>query len=219
MKKLFLIGITLVCLSCKKDTKTSIKQLTTTEKIANAHGVSNWDKVTLIEFTFNVDKDSSHFERSWVWKPKTNDVTLITNKDTISYNRKNIDSLSLAADQGFINDKFWLLAPFQLVWDKETIILDSINKTAPISKKQANKLTTIYSNQGGYTPGDAYDFYYNNSNLITEWVFRQGNTKKPTMITTFENYEDFNGIKIAKDHKKPNENWNLYFTGILIKTE
>ena len=48
------------------------KYFTSDEKSANAHGISNWDKVSRIDFTFNVDRDSSHFERSWKWDPKTN---------------------------------------------------------------------------------------------------------------------------------------------------
>ena len=223
MKKLLLILITIVCFSCKTDTKT-IKEtknttLTTADKIANAHGLSNWDKVTQIDFTFNVDKDSSHFQRSWSWKPKKNEVSLIVGQDTINYNRGKIDSLSIQTDQGFINDKYWLLAPYQLVWDTNTKIADSVNKIAPISKVALNKLTLAYGNAGGYTPGDAYDFYYDDNYMITEWIFRKGNAAAPSMITSFENYEDFNGIKIAKDHKKSEGNWNLYFTDISIKTE
>ena len=221
MKKLLLILITMVCFSCKTDTKTAKETttLTTADKIANAHGLSNWDKVTQIDFTFNVDKDSSHFQRSWSWKPKKNEVSLIVGQDTINYNRAKIDSLAIQTDQGFINDKYWLLAPYQLVWDTDTKITDSVNKIAPISKVALNKLTLAYGNAGGYTPGDAYDFYYDDNYMIKEWIFRKGNAVAPSMITSFENYEDFNGIKIAKDHKKSEGNWNLYFTDISIKTE
>jgi len=218
MKKVLLITLAIVCFSCKKETKTIKKQLTTAEKIAEANGFSNWKNVTQIDFTFNVDRDSSHYERAWSWKPKTDDVTLTSGNDTISYNRKSIDSLSLRADQGFINDKYWLLAPFQLVWDKDVTLLDSTNKTAPMSKTQLNKLTIVYGNKGGYTPGDAYDFFYDENHIVKEWVFRKGNADKPSMITSFENYKDYNGIKIAKDHKKSEGNWNLYFTNVAVKT-
>ncbi|WGD33704.1 hypothetical protein [Olleya sp. YS] len=223
MKKLLLITVALTYFSCKNDINKTNEQLktelTNAQKIAEAHGVYNWNTVSEIGFTFNVDRDTIHYERSWIWKPKTQDVTLITKSDTISYNRTKLDSLSIKTDAGFINDKYWLLAPFQLVWDSGTIITDSINTTAPISKSKLNKLTIVYGKEGGYTPGDAYDFFYGKNYMIKEWVFRKGNIKEPSMITTFENYEDFNGIKIAKDHKKLNGNWNLYFTNISIKTK
>ena len=52
---------------------------------------------------------------------------------------------------------------------------------------------------------------------MREWVFRKGNSAEPTMTTTFENYEDFNGLKIAKDHKMAEGEFNLYFSNIKVK--
>ncbi|MBU2939309.1 hypothetical protein KO494_07135 [Lacinutrix sp. C3R15] len=215
----FLACILFVLISCNKEEKKGIeKELSIAEKIANAHGFKNWNKVSKIDFTFNVDKDSTLFERSWSWKPKTNDITLISNKDTINFNRKTLDSTSRKADQSFINDKFWLLTPFQLVWDSNTTITKPSQEKAPISNSLLNKITLTYSNKGGYTPGDAYDFYYDNNYFIKEWIYRKGNAKTPTLITTFENYKGFNGIFIATDHIKKGENWNLNFSKIQINS-
>jgi hypothetical protein len=69
---------------------------------------------------------------------------------------------------------------------------------------------------GGYTPGDAYDIYYDEDYIIREWTFRKGNSPEPTLSTTFENYKDFNGIKIAIDHKMAKGNWNLNFTDVSV---
>ncbi|WP_339917340.1 hypothetical protein [Yeosuana marina] len=216
---IYILALAFVVVSCKENKKsvTSPTPLSIAEKIANANGFKHWKDISEIDFTFNVDRDSSHFERSWNWKPKTSDVTLISGKDTISYNRKSVDSLSLNADKGFINDKFWLLAPFQLVWDKGTTISEPSLEEAPISKQKLNKITLTYTSDGGYTPGDAYDFYYGDDFLVKEWIYRKGNSKEPSMITSWENYEDFNGLKIAKEHKKPEGNWKLYFSNIKVK--
>ncbi len=208
--------------SCKSDKKDeqvvpeTKKNLTTSEKIANANGFENWKNVSQIEFTFNVNRDTTHFERSWTWKPKSGDVRMISGKDTISYNRNSVDSLSINADKGFINDKYWMLAPFQLVWDTSASISEPVKENAPISKTPLNKITISYTNEGGYTPGDAYDIYYNDNFIVQEWIYRQANAKEPSMMTTWEDYEDFNGIKIAKTHKKPEANWKLYFTNIKV---
>lgn len=188
-------------------------ELSEAEKIAAAHGYDNWEKINEIRFTFNVDRDSTHFERSWTWKPTTDDVSMKMGDVNVAFNRASVDSSSLNADKGFINDKYWLLVPFQLIWDESTTITEVEKQTAPISGEEMRSITILY-NAGGYTPGDAYDIYYDDNYMIREWVFRKGNSAEPSMITSFENYKDFNGIKLALDHKKKDENWNLYFTDV-----
>ena len=167
---IYLFIITLTISSCKKDKNidSEEKSFTIAEKIANAHGYKNWQNVSKIDFTFNVDRDSSHFERSWQWEPKTNNVVMISKGDTVSYNRAQIDSTNLNTDKAFINDKYWLLAPFNLAWDEGTTISEPVKEEAPISKKELNKITLTYSSEGGYTPDDAYDFYYGDDFLIKD---------------------------------------------------
>lgn len=155
-------------------------------------------------------------KRSWSWKPKTGDVTMTQGDQIVQYNRAAIDSTSKKADHGFINDKFWLLAPFQLVWDEGTTITVQDTATAPISKKSSKKLTILYGSEGGYTPGDAYDFYYDDYFIVQEWVFRKGNSEQASLTTTFEGYQDFNDIRIATDHKDASGNFRLYFTDIKV---
>lgn len=223
MKHYFLIlSVLILMCSCKSDKSNSevqiidVVELSPAEKIANAYGIENWKNVTSIQYTFNVTKDSSHFKRAWQWYPKTNDVVLISNSDTIRYNRTKIDSTVINADKAFINDKYWLLAPFNLIWDEGTTISNPVIENAPISKKALNKITLTYSNIGGYTPGDAYDFYYNDSYLIEEWVFRKANAPSASMITTWENHTLFNGITLALDHNKVEDDWKLFFTNVSI---
>jgi len=221
---LYIFLISIAFCSCKQDvaennTSSDIKtkELSIAQKIANAHGFENWDNVSKIEFTFNVDRDSSHYERSWTWNPKTSAVTMITAKDTVSYNHKQPDSTQINADKGFINDKYWLLLPFQLVWDRSANISTPVKSKAPISNQEFNKITLTYPADGGYTPGDAYDIFYDDNFMIKEWIFREANTKEATLTNTFENYKDFNGIKIAQNHKKLDGNWNLNFTNIKVE--
>lgn len=186
-------------------------------KIANANGFQNWKKVSKINFTFNVDRGKKHLERSWSWQPKTGDVKMFSEKDTVAYNRSEMDSLLMKTDAAFINDKYWLLAPFQLVWDENISFSEMKNQVAPISKDTLNQLTIVYGNEGGYTPGDAYDFFYDENFKIKEWNYREANDEKPSMTTTWEDYENFNGIEIAKTHKDSTGNFKLYFTNISVK--
>ena len=188
------------------------------KKIAVASGFGNWDAVTQIDFTFNVDRGGQNVaKRSWSWKPKTNYVTITNGHQVVTYNRATIDSTSQRADQGFINDKFWLLAPYQLVWDEGTKITVQDTATAPLSQKLTKKLTIVYGNEGGYTPGDAYDFYYDADDyIIDEWVFRQGNTPEPSMMTTFSEYQDFEGLNISTSHSNKEGTFKLYFTDVKV---
>ncbi|TYB79290.1 hypothetical protein [Bizionia myxarmorum] len=223
MKKyVLLFTISLVIMSCKtdKDNKTTTEldetPLTVSEKIAQAYGIENWDTVNEITFSFNVKKDSTLFKRSWKWSPKTNDIYFTSGSDTLNYNRNNMDSTLIRADQAFVNDKFWLLAPYNLVWDSGTTKSEPVQELAPISQKKLNKLTVTYPNDGGYTPGDAYDFFYNDDYLIEEWIYRKGNSAEPTMVSTWENNTDLKGLLMSLSHKKTEDNWELFFTYVSI---
>ncbi|WP_296313463.1 hypothetical protein [Winogradskyella sp. UBA3174] len=220
MKSLYLGLICLLLVSaCKSETPTTeeIKDATIAEKIANAHGFENWKNVEEVKFTFQVDRDTiKGSSRSWTWSPKKGSVIFEANYGSIEYTRSQMDSTHVGTDKGFINDKFWLLVPFQLIWDASAKISESKKAEAPISKDELNMITLLYSNEGGYTPGDAYDIFYSDDYLIKEWVFRKSNTEEPTMATTFENYKNYNGIKIATDHKMAGGNWNLNFTDVSI---
>ncbi len=124
-----LIAATLFSCNSKKNSSVNIDDTskenidvaeTTAEKIARANGFDVWKNVSEIAFTFNVDRGENHFDRSWVWKPKTGDVNFMSSKDTLNYNRSKMDSLIMKTDRAFINDKYWLLAPYQLMWDEGT---------------------------------------------------------------------------------------------------
>ncbi|WP_339703297.1 hypothetical protein [uncultured Marixanthomonas sp.] len=232
MKNLFFfIFLSASLISCKNDAKSNNvdeeaemtseekmpKNPTTAESIAYANGFENWDDVSKISFTFNVDRGDQHFERSWMWMPKKDKVKMVSEKDTVNYLRTKMDSTLQKTDAGFINDKYWLLAPFNLMWDEGATFSEKKNVIAPISKDTLNQLTVVYSNDGGYTPGDAYDLYFGNDYKIKEWIYRKGNDSVATMATTWENYKNHNGLEIATMHKDSTGGFKLYFTDISVK--
>ena len=222
MKKLLLFSFLIITASCKQAEEKKeepVKELTIAEKIANAHGYENWSIVKTFAFTFGGSINDPNSGRAWVWNPKTNDIKLTRNAEVMEYNRSSMDSTALKADRGFINDKFWALIPFQLVWDSGTTISESEKATSPVNQEELNKITLTYSNEGGYTPGDAYDIYFDDTYTIREWSFRRGNAPEPTLSNTFEDYQDFNGIKIALSHKRAEGDWNLLLRNIKVEIE
>ncbi|GLU42461.1 hypothetical protein [Allomuricauda sp. NBRC 101325] len=204
----------------KKEETAVIPEKSIPEKIAAAHGFDNWKSVKEITFTFNVDRDSMHFERSWKWEPKANVVTAISGPDTLVYNRNSMDSIALKTNGGFINDRYWLMAPFNLMWDSKNYSFEhTASISAPISGETMQKLTIVYANEGGYTPGDAYDFYFKDDHIIREWAYRKSNQEEPNLVSTWEDYVDMDGLQIAKQHNRPTGGPNLYFTGLSVTME
>ena len=217
---LMLFGIVLIgCKQHKKEEVPAKVEQSIMEKIAHANGFEHWKYVKELKFTFNVDRDSSHFERSWNWNISKNEVTMMSANDTMTYKRSQIDSTNDKANSGFINDKFWLLAPFNLVWDKDNYTFEHNEaQVAPISGKNMQKLTIVYGSEGGYTPGDAYDFYFEGDYMLKEWAFRKANQPEVSLATTWEAYLNLEGVKIAQNHvNETGTRW--YFTGIELKSK
>lgn len=189
-------------------------------KVAKAYGFENFDQVNSIAYTWNVQRDSVNVvTRDWKWNIKENTVYYSGADTTFTYS---LDSDSLPKqDGGFINDKYWLMFPFQLAWDTGYTYETIENVPAPISGANTTKLTILY-NSGepkapglGYTPGDAYDLYLNEDLMITEWVFRRGNGVDGRPIT-WDNVKDFGPIKFATDHSNDAGQRFIWFSNIEV---
>ncbi|AVR44054.1 hypothetical protein C7S20_01575 [Christiangramia fulva] len=221
MKKFILLfSLSLFLLSCN-DQKQKEKKLedmnepaSAADKIAFANGIKKFDSIKKLEFTFNVEvNDTIRSKRHWAWHPDTHKITL-TEKDTVmSYIKK--DSLSekdKKIDRKFVNDTYWLLFPFQLEWSNAEI--SEVKKAqAPISGEEMKMMSVNYPSQGGYTPGDTYDIYFNDDYMIQEWVYKPSGGGNP-LATTWEDYHDFEGIKIAREHKGKDGNFKIFFSDI-----
>lgn len=225
MKKLLLFAFIGLCLlSCKENSrpeKTSENKtkdsLEIQDRIAQANGLKNFDDIQEIDFTFNVKvNDSVKSSRAWHWEPHSKKISLTQGDITQSYMKK--DSLTekdKEIDRKFINDSYWLLFPFQLVWS-DASFSSKKNVEAPISHKKMDKLIVSYNDKGGYTPGDTYEIYYGDDLMIKEWVYKAAGGGRE-MATTWEDYEDFKGIKIAKSHKSADGSFEIFFSDIEIK--
>jgi len=228
MKNIFILCLFVTFLvGCKNDSEkkenldesnveTTSEELSIAEKIANANGMEKFKDLNEIDFTFNVKiNDTARAERAWKWFPKTKKIELTENGETIAYTQG--DSLTekqLAADQKFINDSYWLIFPYQLMWSNYESTYNE-KGIAPISNEEMQMLTVNYKGKGGYSPDDSYHIFFGDDNMIKEWKYISSTGRE--LVTTWEDYETFNGIPIAKMHKSADGSFQLYFTDISLK--
>jgi len=223
MKQLLLVFFCFfLLLSCKNNS--SEKPLSTSKsglkndvavKVASAHGFDEFNEVKQLDFTFNVMvNDTLRSSRSWKWFPQEKRAELTENGKTSSYtNDGELDESESAIDQKLINDTYWLLFPFQLEWsDYVSEYTDSTS--APISGDPLQQLSIKYEGDAGYTPGDTYHIYFGDDNILQEWTYVSSNGR--ILSTTWEDYENFEGIKIAKMHKSEDGSFQLFFTNIKV---
>lgn len=223
-KNLMLFALLIFTISCKNDTEKagtseneSAFEEPITKEIAYANGFKNFEDVNQINFTFNVKvNDTLRSERSWKWFPKENKVELTEKGETSSYNTNgNLDEAETQIDKKFINDRYWLLFPYELIWS-EYDLEHNRSSVAPISQKEMHQITVKYSDTSGYTPGDTYlVFFEEDDKMIREWTYQSAGGR--SLSTTWEDYETFNGITIAKMHKSEDGSFQLYFTDIMVK--
>ncbi len=221
MKKALLLLSILFIISCKNEKKSEIsseenKEESIAQQIARAHGFENFKDIEEIKFTFNVKVgDSVRTSRSWHWKTNTDEIRLTEGDISRTYIKdKSIADDEKELDQKFINDSYWLLFPFQLVWSDAEISKEK-KAEAPISKKEMRNITVSYPSEGGYTPGDSYELFYEDDLILKEWIYKSANGSRESP-TTWEDYKDFNGLKIARSHKSPDGSFELFFSGIEV---
>ena len=220
MKKFFfLLAIaSLTIMSCAENAPQLTKARLRAHEVAKAHGIDAFDGLNQIAFTWGVTREGGNFERRWIWNTKENLVTRIVQGDTVTYNWKALDSVSNEINKGFINDKYWLLAPLQLEWDKQSYTVSLEENVASLGKQEMlDKLTITYGNEGGYTPGDAYDFYIDDTNKVREWVFRRGAAEEASIISICEDYLSLGGLLMAQRHQRAGQDGYLYLTDISIE--
>lgn len=211
---LILIAMVITFTSCKNENTEEKNQEQPVEfslQVAQQSGLEQWKDVKKVDFTFNVErKGETVVSREWQWNPKSEQVTLTSNNETITYNRnQKLDSLAVSADRAFINDVYWLLPQFKTIWDEGTDISYPESTDGKIIKLQ-------YTGNDGYTPGDRYDMMINDDMMVTKWMYYPKGTTEPAMTTSFEDYNDYNGIKIATNHRTEDGSLNIYFTDIKI---
>ncbi len=195
-------------------------------QIADAYGLGSWSQVDAIRYTFNIDSPTRKVARSWTWEPKTDRVTYegpdSAGKPTkVTYTRSSMSpDVVKDVDPGFINDQYWLLFTFHLVWDKDVTVEDKGMTTAPMGKGKARLVTVTYPKTGGgYTPGDMYELFVGADNRVVAWNFHRGGAPEPFLTMAWTDYKMAGPILIALNHPgtlagKPAR---IFVSGVAVK--
>ena len=178
------------------------------EQIARTYGLDSFNQIEAIRYTFN-GQGPLELSRTWVWEPKTGQVSY-EGKDKagkavkLTYMRSQVSSQDAIVkdeiDPDFINDQYWLLFPFHLVWDSSAKVEDTGMHKLPLGKGSATRVVVTYPSEGGYTPGDIWELFVGSDNRIQEWAYHHGGSAKPTGVWSWRDYKKTGPLLVSLDH-------------------
>lgn len=202
-----------VCLSAAS---ASADDLTVSpDALAEAYGLPGWNQIEQIEFTFNVElPNGKAITRAWWLKVKAGEILLKQpTQNPVHPSGYQLIQTTDPQHAQFINDSYWLLFPFQLVWSNPHVTRHE-QQPLPIGEGEGMKWTAQWPDEGGYTPGDAYDLYLGDDGLIQQWVFRRGG-KPEGNAHTWEDHQQLGSIIVSLDHHGPEgSGFRLWFTEV-----
>lgn len=156
-----------------------------------------------LSFTFHARLPDKTVERRWRWDIEKNEVFL--------------NGVKEGASQKFINDIYWLLFPLMAHQDSDQIqISQNTDSEAPLSRKKTTELVITYVSGKGYTPNDTYKLYVDREATIIEWAYLKGGKLPPARVTTWENYQTVNGIKLSLTRESGGE-FRVWFTDVVVR--
>jgi hypothetical protein len=222
------IGILLTGVLCPPARISAQQRPAIADQIAKTYGLDSFGQIDAIRYTFTLESGALKLSRSWVWEPKTDQISY-DGKDKAGHPLKIADSRSQLASQSavvkeqvdpaFINDQYWLLLPFHLVWDTGATVEDAGMQKLPQGKGSARKVVVKYPS-GGYTPGDTWEPYVGTDGRIQKLVFRGGGPGVPKLlIATWGDHKKAGPLLIALDHPgtADGKQARLFFSNVAVK--
>jgi hypothetical protein len=198
------------------------------EQIAKTYGLDSFGQIEGIRYTFNAVLGDVHLSRTWIWEPKTDQVSY-DGKDKagkpvkVTYLRSQVNSQPAVVkgevDPSFINDQYWLLFPLHLVWDGSAKVEETGTHKLPLGKGSAARVVVTYPSDGGYTPGDIWELFVGADNRIQEWVYHRGGSPKPAAIASWEDYKKAGPLLISLNHRgtRLGKPIRVFFSDVSVK--
>ncbi len=159
------------------------------DEMLEALNKEGFDSLEYIAFTY---RGEHHYQ----WDRKNNQVTVKWESQEISLDlNQGMDSfnlLELKAYKYFINDSFWLIAPFK-VRDKGVI-------RSTVEVDDGRGLLITYST-GGLTPGDSYLWIMDERGFPVAWRLWTSNIPIGGLKLSWEGWTEMNGVWFSTVHK------------------
>jgi hypothetical protein len=199
------------------------------EELAKTYGLDSFSQIDQIRYTFNADFGTVKLSQSWVWDPKTGEVTYegkdkAGKPEKVTYLRSQLstqpDNVKNAIDPSFINDEYWLIFPFHVSWDTGAQVEDTGMHKLPLGKGSAERVVVKYPSGVGYTPGDTWELYLAPDHRVEQFVYHRGGPKKPNLVVaSWGDYKKAGPLLISMDHRgtadgKP---LRIFFSGVAVK--
>ena len=197
-----LIGLLVFAVTSRAQTRPAIAK-----QIADVYGLDSFEQIEAIRYTFHLEAPGHNLSRSWVWQPKTDQVSY-EGKDksgklvTVTYVRSQLDSqpanVQKEIDPAFVNDQYTLLFPLHVYWDSWADVHEMGMQELPLGKGSAEKVVVKYPSEGGYTPGDTWDLYIGSDKRVQEFAYHRGGHGQPKLITAkWEDYKKAGPLLIS----------------------
>jgi hypothetical protein len=198
------------------------------EQIAKTYGLDSFGQIEAIRYTFNAQFPGVNVSRSWVWQPKTGQVSY-EGKDKdgkpvkVTYVQSQLNGESAIVkdeiDPAFVNDQYNLLFPLHVYWDGSADVQDMGVQKLPLGKGSA-KLVAVKYHKEGYTPGDTWELYVGSDNRVEEFVYHRGGPKKPSVvIASWTGYKKAGPLLFSTDRRGTADGKPLrvFFSNVSVK--
>ena len=195
------------------------------ERIIRAYGVDRFEGIEALRYTFNIQMGENRVRREWTWEPRGGCVTFrgkgpgSSTPIEYAYTHGAIDtadtSITAYVDKRFVNDNYWLLFPFHMIWDSNTVITTGSQFPAP-EQSRNGRLLVQYS-AGGYTPGDSYELFPAADGRLAWWVFRKGGKQEQGSAMTWEKHVRLGPITVCVEHYNPDRTFHLWFSDLAVR--
>jgi hypothetical protein len=200
------------------------------EQLAKTYGFDSFGQIEAIRYTFNLHFPGVNVSRSWVWQPKTGQVSY-EGKDKdgkpvkATYVRSQVNSqpanVKDEIDPAFVNDQYWLIFPFHLYWDSSADVQDLRAQKLPLGKGSARRVVVKYpAEAGGYTPGDTWELFVGSNGRVEEFIYHRRGPKKPSVVVaTWAGYKKAGPLLISTDHRGTADGQPLrvFFSDVSVK--